>query len=130
MKNAVVKSEEKAEREFNDNISAEEMMIKAHEYFNNNDIDTWNVANMCLYMNISIDKYKEYRSKKGYGTVTQYCQTKLLSKYLAAMDDRYPTGAVAILKNDFGYTDKKNINTVINGNLTIEQVLKGAKVKA
>jgi hypothetical protein len=120
----------KRSREFNGKIEPADMKREAAEYFNMTDKDLWNIASLCKYLNISCAKYKRLKENDEYKNATEFCDTNLQDHYLEQLNGRYPTGAIFALKADFGYSDAKEIKTTVNGKLTIEQILKGAKVKA
>lgn len=124
----IVKTEEG--RKFNGKIEPADMLKEAGEYFNQTDKVNWNFGDLCMYLHISTAKYKKLRESAEYKNATEYCDTMLESHYLSMLDGKSSSGAMFALKANYGYSDSKEIKTTVNGKLTIEQVLKGAKVKA
>ena len=105
-------------------------MMGAKRYFTEVDQLQWNIANLCLFLNISKRKYMSFYEKPEYADAIGFISTKIEDKYLQELMGKYPTGAIFALKNFAGYTDQKDVKTTFSGNITLEQLVKETKVKA
>jgi len=100
------------------------------EFFDSHEITEWNMAAVKLYCGISRSQWESMKKDPDYRKVIDYMLDHVEAKYLHDLNSKNPTGAIFALKNQFDYADRKDVKATLEGKISIEQMLAGAKVKA
>lgn len=100
------------------------------EYFETHEMAEWNAAAIKLWCGISRKQWESMKRDDEYVKVIDYMLDHVEAKYLNDLNSKNPTGAIFALKNQFDYADRKDVKATLEGKISIEQMLSGAKVKA
>lgn len=100
------------------------------EFFDETPISGWNSAAIKLHCGISRKQWESMKKDEEYGKVIDYMLDHVEAKYLNDLNSKNPTGAIFALKNQFDYADRKDVKATLDGKISIEQMLTGAKMKA
>lgn len=119
-------------REFNIKYTPVELWTKVNEYFEltrKNKIND-SQADLLLYLKIGPGKWRNYCKDPKYRDATEYAKLQFQKWYEIRLKyDKNSYGAIFALKN-LGWSDKQDLNVALDTDLTIEQVVKGTKMKA
>lgn len=87
-------------------------------------------ADLLLYLQIGTQKWKNYCRDPKYKDATEFAKLQFQRMYEHRLEnDKNTYGAIFALKN-LGWSDKQDVNVALETDLTIEQVVKGGKMKA
>lgn len=100
------------------------------EYFASHEMVEWNAAAIKLWCGISRKQWESMKKDDEYVKVIDYMLDHVEAKYLNDLNSKNPTGAIFALKNQFDYADRKDVKATLEGKISVEQMLSGAKVKA
>lgn len=115
-------------KQFNIDLKPAELEEKVHEYFEKESEPT--KAGLLLYCKCGKRKWLQYCKNAKYDDATEYANAMFQDRYEKQMMDKATvTGAIFGLKN-MGWSDKGTIEAVESGTITLEQALKGEKMKA
>ena len=100
------------------------------DFFETHEIEDWNMASIKLHCGVSRKQWESMKKDEEYVKVIDYMLDHVEAKYLHDLNSRNPTGAIFALKNQFDYADRKDVKATLEGKISIEQMLAGAKMKA
>lgn len=115
---------------FNVHYKPTEFDIRVHEYFEKTPPDKYTRAGLLLYLKIGDQKFRNMAKRKEFKDTCDYAMAKFQNMYEERLaTSSKTTGAIFALKQ-LGWSDKQNIGVAMETGLTIEQVVKGKKMKA
>lgn len=120
----------KPKKIFNEDIGPVEFNKRIKEYFEKTDSNEITRAGLLLYVGVSKRQWDNLAKNKNYRDGCEYAMTKVQEMYENRLTNKAETtGAIFGLKN-LGWSDKNDIRAVVDGDLSLEQMLKGTKTKA
>jgi hypothetical protein len=112
---------------FNLDLKPSKFENKVHRYFEQDPPYTF--AGLYLYLGVSESKYKRLKKDPEYRDAIDYAHAKMQEQYEQKLMTTSPTGAIFALKN-MGWSDTAKIEMAVDGQMSVEQLLKGGKMKA
>jgi hypothetical protein len=112
---------------FNFDLKPRVFENRVRRYFENDGPYTF--AGLYLYLGVSKGKWAKLKKDPDYKDACDYAQTKMEEQYEQQLMKGNPTGAIFALKN-MGWSDQAKIDLAVGEIVPVEQLLKGAKMKA
>jgi hypothetical protein len=112
---------------FNFDLKPRVFENRVRRYFENDGPYTF--AGLYLYLGVSKSKWAKLKKDPDYKDACDYAQTKMEEQYEQQLMKGNPTGAIFALKN-MGWSDQAKIDLAVGEIVPVEQLLKGAKMKA
>ena len=115
------------EKMFNLDLKPAKFENKVHRYFDQEGPYTF--AGLYLFLGVSERKYRTLKKDPEYKDAIEYAQAKMQEQYEQRLMTSQPTGAIFALKN-MGWSDTAKIEMAVDGQMSVEQLLKDGKMKA
>lgn len=115
------------EKMFNFDLKPRVFENRVRRYFEGEGPYTF--AGLYLYLGVSKSKYRKLQKDPDFKDAIDYAQTKMEQQYEEKLMGSNVTGAIFALKN-MGWSDQTKIDLAVGEIVPVEQLLKGAKMKA
>lgn len=115
------------EKMFNLDLKPAKFENKVKRYFETEGAHTF--SGLFLYLGISKSRWNKLKKDPEYKDAVDYAQAKIEQMYEEKLMTSNPTGAIFALKN-MGWSDQAKIDLAVGEIVPVEQLLKGAKMKA
>ena len=115
------------EKMFNLDLKPQKFENKVKRYFEGE--GSYTFSGLFLFLGISKSKYQKLKKDPEYKDAIDYAQAKMEQQYEEKLMGTSPTGAIFALKN-MGWSDQAKIDLAVGEIVPVEQLLKGARMKA
>lgn len=115
------------EKMFNFDLKPRVFENRVRRYFEKEGPYTF--AGLYLELGISREKFRKLKKDPAYKDACDYATAKMEQQYEQQLMKGNPTGAIFALKN-MGWSDQARIDLAVGEVVPVEQLLKGAKMKA